>query len=211
MLINKNIIQIFNKYIISPNSQIDYLQYLNENFTIQEYINTPSKYNTTVRLLTSSSNNLLYGSLKYKESENYQDNTSLLGYFLKNIYPISTKSIVSNTLRGGNNILIGESVYESFDANLLAYHNIESEQFHNLVESTKAVHSKFKSELGIICGFDYIYDVNKEKWFLLEYHSKPMVGDYSKRQKIAYETKEDRLTADGRVRATALSLTLKKH
>ena len=64
--------------------------------------------------------------------------------------------------------------------------------------------------MGIICGFDYIYDQEKENWFLLEYHSRPMVGDYSKRQGINYDTKEDRITAEGRVRATALSLTLKK-
>ena len=37
-----------------------------------------------------------------------------------------------------------------------------------------------------------------------------MVGDYSKRQNISYESKEDKVTAEGRVRATALNLTLKK-
>ena len=37
-----------------------------------------------------------------------------------------------------------------------------------------------------------------------------MVGDYSKRQGLSYDTKKDKLTAEGRVRATALSLVLKK-
>ena len=190
--------------------QIDYNKYLNLNFTVQEYIPTPSKYNTTVRILTSSSNDLLYAALKYKEPNKYIDDTTLLGYLLGNIFPLSTKSIVSNTLSGGKNILIGEDNYIDFEESLLKEHNIDTDQFINLLDTSKKVHNKYESELGIICGFDYIYDKDKEKWFLLEYHSRPMVGDYSKRQNISYESKEDKVTAEGRVRATALNLTLKK-
>ena len=190
--------------------QIDYNKYLNLNFTVQEYIPTPSKYNTTVRILTSSSNDLLYAALKYKEPNKYIDDTTLLGYLLGNIFPLSTKSIVSNTLSGGKNILIGEDNYIDFEESLLKEHNIDTDQFINLLDTSKKVHNKYESELGIICGFDYIYDKDKEKWFLLEYHSRPMVGDYSKRQNISYESKEDRMTAEGRVRATALNLKLQK-
>ena len=190
--------------------QIDYNKYLNLNFTVQEYIPTPSKYNTTVRILTSSSNDLLYAALKYKEPNKYIDDTTLLGYLLGNIFPLSTKSIVSNTLSGGKNILIGEDNYIDFEESLLKEHNIDTDQFINLLDTSKKVHNKYESELGIICGFDYIYDKDKEKWFLLEYHSRPMVGDYSKRQNISYESKEDKVTAEGRVRATALNLKLQK-
>ena len=188
---------------------IDYKKYLN-NFTVQEYVVTPSKYNTTVRLLTSASNDLLYASLKYNEKEKYKDKTSLLGVLLSDVYPLSTKSIVSNTLSGGKNILLGESNYTKEEKELLESHNIESNKFHELVDISKNVHERLKRELGIICGFDYIYDKEKDKWFLLEYHSRPMVGDYSKRQGISYDTSEDRISAEGRVRATALSLALKK-
>lgn len=196
--------------INNPKCQIDYKDYLESNFYVQEYIKTPSEFNTTVRLLTSSSNDLLYAALKYKKPDSYIDDTTLLGYLLKKVYPLSTESIVSNTLSGGKNILIGEDSYPGFEKELLDIHNIDSNQFHNLVNITKVVHEKYKSELGILCGFDYIYDENKNQWFLLEYHSRPMVGDYSKRQGIAYNTEEDKMTADGRVRATALSLVLKK-
>ena len=190
--------------------QIDYNKYLNLNFTVQDYIPTPSKYNTTVRILTSSSNDLLYAALKYKEPSKYIDDTTLLGYLLGNVFPLSTNSIVSNTLSGGKNVLIGESNYLDIEKSLLIEHNINSNQFSNLVDASKNIHAKYKSELGIICGFDYIYNKEREKWFLLEYHSRPMVGDYSKRQNIYYESKEDKMTAEGRVRATALNLTLKK-
>jgi len=190
--------------------QIDYEKYFTENFTIQEYINTPSEYNTTVRLLTSSANDLLYASLKYNKPEDTVDETSLLGHLLHDTFPLSTKSIVSNTLSGGENLLIGENHYNKDQRELLNSHNIDSDNFEKIVETSKDINEEYESELGIICGFDYIYDKEKDNWYLLELHSRPMVGDYSKRQGLPYTTKEDRLTAEGRVRATSLSLVLKK-
>ena len=190
--------------------QIDYDRYLDSNFTVQEFIHTPSRYNTTVRLLTSPSKDLLYASLKYKEPERNHDNTTLLGYLLSKVFPLSTKSIVSNTLSGGENILLGEDHYLRAEQELLDSHKIDSDQFRDLVDASLDVHEECESELGLICGFDYIYDEERDKWFLLEYHSRPMVGDYSKRQGIPYQTREDHIRAEGRVRATALSLLLKK-
>ena len=209
-LINKNIKYRLDVENADMKYRIDYNQYLNVNFMVQEYIETPSEYNTTVRLLTSSSNDLLYASLKYNKPEEYTDDTTLLGYLLSEVYPLSTKSIVSNTLSGGENLLLGESDYNSFEKRLLKEHDIKSSKFDELIDTSLKVHEQNREELGIICGFDYIYDQEKENWFLLEYHSRPMVGDYSKRQGINYDTKEDRITAEGRVRATALVKTLKK-
>lgn len=189
---------------------INYDNYLNTNFSVQEYIPTPSKYNTTVRLLTTPSDEMLYGALKYKKPTELRDNTSMLGYLLTKVYPLSTPSIVSNTVRGGSNILLGENKYPNIERLLLESHDINSEAFQKLIKATQEVHKEYKDQLGILCGFDYIYDCEREQWFLLEYHDKPMVGDYSKRQGIRYGTKKERLEADGRVRATALALTLKK-
>ena len=188
---------------------IDYKKYLESGFTIQEYVDTPTEYNTTIRLLTSSAKQLLYGSLKYNKQEPLKDETTLIGYLLHHKYPLSTKSIVSNTLSGGENILLGEKEYSKEEQEILEKHNISSDNFQNLIQTTEEIHDEFQKELGIICGFDYIYDKEKDKWFLLEEHSRPMVGDYSKRQGLAYTTHEDRLIADGRVRATSLSLHLK--
>ena len=189
---------------------INYDLYLNTNFSVQEYIPTPSKYNTTVRLLTTPADELIYGALKYKEPGELKDTTSMLGYLLTKLYPLSTPSIVSNTVRGGRNVLLGASKYPNIEKALLQSHDINSTAFQKLVQATKEVHQEYQDQLGIICGFDYIYDREREQWFLLEYHDKPMVGDYSRRQGIRYRTTEEKETADGRVRATALSLTLKK-
>jgi len=210
LLINKKLLFLTADDLDSLKCKIDYDKYLDTNFKIQEYIDTPTEFNTTVRLITTPSNDLLYSVLKYKEKDKYIDDTTLLGYLLSKVYPLSTKSIVSNTLSGGKNILLNEDKYTSLEEEILEEHNINSTRFNDLVKASKFVHNKYKSELGIICGFDYIYDRNKKKWFLLEYHSRPMLGDYSKRQDLMYSSEEERLEAEGRVRATALSLVLKK-
>ena len=189
---------------------IDYEDYLTRNFVVQEYIETPSKYNTTVRIITTPSDDTLYTSLKYNKVEEFKDNTTMLGFLLSELFPLSTKSIVSNTLSGGENIQIGDPKLNGFERDLLRKHDIDSDNFQELVTASQETHKKLQRELGIICGFDYIYDKDKQKWYMLEYHSRPMLGDYSRRQGIDYVTEEDKLTAEGRVRATALSLVLKK-
>ena len=209
-LVNKDLFFLLPYKSDDIKRQINYAHYLEENFSVQEYIKTPSKYNTTIRLITTPSNEILYGALKYKKPTELTDNTTILGYLLTKIYPLSTPSIVSNTVRGGNNILLGENRYPNLEKALLENHDINSNTFQKLIQATKEVHQKYAKELGIICGFDFIYDRKREKWYLLEYHDKPMVGDYSKRQGIRYSEKKERLEADGRVRATALSLALKK-
>ena len=210
VLLNKDI--MFYNYFITGNKRyiIDYNSYLNENFTVQEYVHTPSKFNTSVRLLTSPSEDLLYGSLKYNDINDKCDNTTLLGVLLHDVYPLSTKSIVSNTAQGGKNIPIGEKKYNIFEKNLLYRHRVDDYSFFRVVEAAKNVHKEYEDELGILCGFDFIYDSQKEKWFWLEHHTKPLFPDYARRQGLSYDSYEDKRKAQGQVRATALTLTLQK-
>lgn len=187
----------------------NYIQYLNTCFSVQEFVKTPTEFCTSMRVLTSSSHDLLCASLQYKKPEKLEDNTTILGYLLSDVYPLSTPSIVSNMLSGGNCIILGQP-RNSLEEEILDAHHVDSKQFHDLIETAETVHESCKSDLGIICGFDFIYDGDQDKWSLLEYHTKPMFGPYVTRQNIPYETVQERIAADGRVRATALSLQLQK-
>lgn len=189
---------------------VDYDLYLSSNYRIQEFIPTPSDYNTSMRLITDPCGDLLYASLKYNKPGPYNDHSSVLGYLLSEVNPLSSQSIVSNTMSGGSNVLIGDRLYSPSEEMLLEQHDIPSQAFQELVDSSMRVHNKLSKELGIICAFDYIYDRNRKKWFFLEYHTGPMIGDYCRRQGIAYGTSEEHKIADGRVRATALCKVLEK-
>ena len=190
-------------------NRIDYQRYLDLNFSVQEYVETPTEFCTSMRVLSSSSHDLLCAILKYKIPEEMEDDTTLLGFLLREVFPLSTKSIVSNTLSGGDNIFVGESLSDS-EKRILDAHHIDSYQFEELIDASLSAHEQCQSELGILCGSDFIYDKDKEQWYFMEFHSKPMVGSYSMYQGLSYETRDDHIIADGRVRATALSLELKK-
>ena len=191
-------------------NNIDYDSYLNSLFSVQEYIETPTRYSTSIRVLTSSSDDVLAAFLKYNTPERITDETSLLGYLLREVFPLSTNTITSNTLTGGNNLLIGKANCSREEQMILDKHNIPSDGYYNLINAAKRAHSKCGRELGILCGFDFIYDESRNKWFLLEYHGRPMVGDYAVENGLPYKSKEDRIVSDERTRATALSLALKK-
>ncbi len=188
----------------------DYRHYIDRHFVIQEYVNTPSVYNTSLRVLTSSSGEVMYSALKYKEPVVSNECTSLISYWLTIMDPLSTKSIVSNTLSGGSNVLIGAGRYTPLEERLLADHSIGNEEFNRVMQAASQAHVACRTELGNICGFDFIFDNVKKIWHLLEYHEKPMVGDYVRRQDISYKTKGEHLVADGLVRATSLVLELKR-
>ena len=203
------------KYLINKNPdeakvKINYDDYLHMNFFVQQYITTPTEYNTSMRVLTSSSNDLMYASLKYNPPRRCQDNTTLLGYLLEHVYPLSTNTIVSNTMSGGKNVILEENSYTQFERSLLENHNLTSERFENLVEASLNVHTTLKKDIGCLCSFDYIYSAEENKWYVLEYHMKSMFNEYAARWSIPYQTKEERIAASGRVRATSLALTMQK-
>ncbi len=209
-LFDKRLLDICASNSRNPIYKIDYEDYLSSHFRVQEYIQTPSQYNTTVRVLTSPAQSVLYASLKYNLPEKIHDKTSMLGTMLSEVYPLSTDSIVSNTAAGGENCLIDGEYHTDEEKDLLRLHHIDSDGFHQVLEASKDVHEKFRREIGVLCGFDYIYDPERDQWFLLEYHNRPMVGDYSKRCGVPYDTFYQRKFAEGRVRATAFNQVLQK-
>ena len=191
-------------------NRLDYREYLDTYFSVQEYVQTPTEYNTSIRVITSSSDDLLGAFLKYSTPAIISDNTTLLGVLLSKTFPLSTRTIMSNTLKGGRNILIGGPYHSREERRIIDSHEIPSEEYDKVITAARYAHTKCKTEMGIICGYDFIYDKEKRKWLLLEYHSKPMVGDYAVFNGLPYKTPEDIIESDSRARATALSLTLKK-
>lgn len=46
---------------------VDYKKEFHQNMRIQKFIKTPTKYNTSLRVLTSASGNIIASSLKYSK------------------------------------------------------------------------------------------------------------------------------------------------
>ncbi len=108
---------------------VDYKKEFHQNMRIQKFIKTPTKYNTSLRVLTSSSGDILASSLKYSlPTINTQE--KFYGLFDKYLsdpsspYFIGSESIVSNTVAGGDSILLEKDNYSEEEQEILIAHGI---------------------------------------------------------------------------------------
>ncbi len=205
---------------------IDYVDYKNEfhkNMRIQKFIKTPTKYNTSLRVLTSSSGDILASSLKYAESK-IQTEKKYYGLFDKYLsdpsspYFLGSECIISNTVAGGNSILLGKDNYSKLEKEILVAHEIDP---NNAVVPEKVLMAcidiavNCKHEIGAICGLDFIYDAEEKTWKYLEEHEYPMLYSYAEKYKLQYDVNSKNFyietqLLDFRARLHALNLTMQK-
>lgn len=202
----------------------DYRELFYQKMVMQEYIKTPTKYNTSMRVLTSSSGDILCASLKYNVPAIESAEKEYTGYFDTYLsrpdspYYLGNESIISNTVAGGNSILLGKDRYSIEEREILAAHNIDFVTA-DVPESIRRVASKIaiccSREIGAICGMDFIYDSESKTWKYLEEHEFPMLSSYA--EAYGFEYTEDpyqfmsvhsKVEIDARLRA--LSLFMKK-
>lgn len=208
--------------------RIDYKELLYNDFIMQVFIKTPTKYNTSLRVVVSSSLDIFGASLKYakpKEMEKERYNGLIDRYLLDSSSPyyLGSKRIISNTAAGGNSILLGKNNYSSIEQEILKAHEIAPHNASVPTEVKKAVLSIMRNchrEIGAISGMDFIYDENTKKWNYLEQHEFPLMNTYCEEWNLPYTTDKDNLgeyiktqcnaDIDARLRALMLFMN-KKH
>lgn len=164
-----------------------YSEEFHKNMVIQEYISTPTKYNTSMRVLTSSTGDILCASLKYMKPST-EPEKKYFGYFDTYLsdpsspYYLGSESIISNTVAGGNSILLGRDSYNTTEQEVLSAHDIDPNNA-QVPESVRRVALKIavtcKREIGAISGMDFIYDEKTRTWKFLEQHEFPMLTSYA--------------------------------
>ncbi len=177
---------------------IDYKKEFHQSMRIQKFVKTPTKYNTSLRVLTSSSGDILASSIKYSESSSNKEE-KFYGLFDKYLsdpsspYFLESESITSNTIAGGNNILLGKTDYSKLEQEILWAHNIDPTNAIVPLDVMKActkIAINCRREIGAICGLDFIYDVEEKKWKYLEEHEYPMLYSYAINYGLPYDTKD---------------------
>lgn len=202
---------------------VDYKKEFHQNMRIQKFIKTPTEYNTSLRVLTSSSGDILAASLKYaKTSTNNEE--KYYGLFDKYLsdplspYFLGNESIVSNTIAGGNSILLEKNSYSKLEQDILRSHDINPENATIPEDIKKAcldIAVNCKREIGAICGLDFIYDIESKTWKYLEEHEYPMLYSYAEKYNLIYDFNKDNFYTtdrllDLKVRIHALALTMQK-
>lgn len=203
---------------------IDYKEEFKENMRFQKFINTPTSYNTSLRVLFSSSGDVIASSLKYSKTIINDSDKKYYGLFDRYLsnpespYFIATESIVSNTVAGGNSILLGKEEYSNEEKSILLEHGINPDDAvvpEEIVNACNNVATNCSREIGAICGMDFIYDVSEHKWKYLEEHEYPMLYSYCEKYNIPYNVNEKgfytkNMLIDIQVRLDSLILTMNK-
>lgn len=202
---------------------VDYKKEFHKNMVLQEYINTPTKYNTSLRVLTSSSGDILCSSLKYSdvvvgEGKKYY---GLFDRFLSDSsspYYLGSESIVSNTVAGGESILLGRDNYSMIEQEILAAHGIDPHNAdvpEDVMRACCNIAINCSREIGAIYGMDFIFDEKLGQWKYLEGHEYPMLYSYAEKYNLPYDDNSEDFYSTNQlldidVRLQALALTMKK-
>lgn len=201
----------------------DYKKEFHQNMKIQKFIKTPTKYNTSLRVLTSSSGDILAASLKYSEPSTKNED-KYYGLFDKYLsepsspYFLGSESIVSNTIAGGNSILLEKYSYSELEQKILEAHDINPNNATvppNVMKACKNIVFNCSREIGAICGLDFIYDDEEKTWKYLEEHEYPMLYSYADKYNLHYDYNESNFYTtnqllDLKARLHALILTMQK-
>lgn len=202
---------------------VDYKKEFHENMIIQKYIKTPTQYNTSLRVLTSSSGDILCSSLKYSDIAIIKDERyhGLFDRYLSNPlspYFLGSESIISNTVAGGNSILLGKDNYSKLEQEILIAHGIDPNNADvpkNVMAACTNIAVNCSREVGAICGIDFIFDEEERAWKYLEEHEYPMLYSYAEKYNLPYDCNADDFyitnqLLDMKVRLHALALMMQK-
>ena len=163
------------KYLIRSEEQFNqFIQKCNnpQEFVIQRYINTPTQYNTSLRVITSGSGDIFCSSLLYAD-KTLENN-------------LSDEKMVSNVLSGGHGILLGKEDYSYQEHQILSEHNIDGKIPDNINDACIEMAVSLNRYLGAICGIDFIYSKEEQKWYYLEAHDFPMLFPYVEQYNLPY-------------------------
>lgn len=197
----------------------DIQKYMRKNVIMQKYIKTPTRFNTSLRVMFASTGDIIASSLKYAEPKEEKEKQRIyydLDDFLANPespYFLDSESIISNTVAGGNSILLGKDYYTELERDILVAHGIDPDNAcvpDRVCEAALNIALNCSRELGAICGMDFIYDDEEKEWKYLEEHEYPMLYSYAEKYGIPYdESMEDFYTVNKLVDAHARLLVLK--
>lgn len=167
---------------------------LNNEFVVQKYIKSFDNLNSSIRVLTSCTGDILSSLFLISTDKESKKRVKKLGINVFNPceylsdpdsdYFLNSKNILSNTSAGGKAIPLNieNSKLSAEEEILLTLHGIDIESFslpEQIIEQCKIIANHWKSKKGIVLGIDFIYNSEDNKWYYLETNRNPSVDGYS--------------------------------
>lgn len=161
---------------------------------LQQFIETPSKYASYLRVLVAGSGDVMGASLKYSSKIYSQDKLNGLfeNVFLNpnSKYFIDAKKMF-NYYSGGQNIYFSQPSYSTEKQKILNEHGFNINHLvlpSEVLEVSKNIMEKCNREIGVLCGIDYMLNKNDGHWYYLENQGFPAIEEWAKANKISLPT-----------------------
>ncbi|MFV0275199.1 MAG: hypothetical protein ACK5HL_03045 [Bacilli bacterium] len=194
------------KYLIENQSQLEKIiavldlpeskkLNLKNEFVTQEYIAGIEGINSSIRVVTSCTGDILSSLFLMSTNKTSINKTKNFGIDIFNPceylndpnsqYFLNSKNIISNASSGGRVLPLknDENTISQTDKLILKLHNIDNENIDlplEIVNQCKEIAPLFGSSKGIVLGIDFIYNSNDNKWYYLETNRNPSVDGYKK-------------------------------
>lgn len=151
----------------------------------QQLIETPTKYQTYMRVLMSTSGDVMGASLKYSKVKEQKRNP--IGMFEKHFWNENSQYYLNcngmfNYYSEGGNITFTQPSYSNEKKAILEAHNIDSNSPsipEDVLEVASSIAKNCNRELGIMCGIDFIYNEKDKKWYYLEVQAFPAIEEWA--------------------------------
>lgn len=151
----------------------------------QQLIETPTEYHTYMRVLMSASGDILGASLKYSSCNDYQREPR--GIFEKHFWDKNSEFYLNcngmfNYYSGGGNINFSQKHFNYEQEQILKAHGIDPEDLKvpdDVLEVAANIAYNCNKELGIMCGIDFIFNKEDNKWYYLEIQSFPAIDEWA--------------------------------
>lgn len=186
------------KFLIENESQLETIKKLYRDYAsnptianafslsvFQQLIETPTNHKTYMRVLMSSSGDVMGASLKYSIAETKVREPE--GVFEKIFWDENSEYYLGcrgmfNYYSGGGNIHFSQPRFSTEKSKILALHGLDPyrpEVPDDVLEVASNIASKGNEELGIMCGIDFILNEADNKWYYLEIQAFPAIEEWA--------------------------------
>ena len=191
------------KFLIETQEQVEIIKNFYKDFSnnneykeafdvsiFQQLIETPTDYKTYMRVLMSASGDIMGASLKYSRgSYTERENLGMFDFYLKDKnskYFLDAKTMF-NYYSGGGEISFSQPRYSYEKQRILEAHGINPinpSVPEEVLEISSMIAQRCNNQLGIMCGIDFIFNEQDNKWYYLEVQGFPAIDEYLETQGI---------------------------
>lgn len=167
---------------------------LKNEFVVQQYIKSFDGINSSIRVIVSSSGDILASIFLISTNQKPKRRNKKLAINVDNPceyltdpsskYFLNSKNIVSNVAAGGKMIPLNNKInnLNPNDELMLLLHGIDPDTLElpkTIIEQCEKIATFWGTRKGIVMGIDFIYNSNDDNWYYLETNRNPSVIGYN--------------------------------